>query len=82
MEIALQVVHALLALGLIVAVLFQPGGEAGLPGAITGGAQSLFGKKKGLEEKLAKLTSIVAILFMVSTVVLAFIVGRCKQQRL
>lgn len=76
MEIALQIFHALLALALIIAVLFQSGKEAGLPGAIVGGTQSLFGKKKGLEEKLAKLTSALAILFMVSTVALAFIVGR------
>ncbi len=76
MEITLQIVHALLAIGLTLAVLLQSGKEAGLPGAIAGGAQSLFGKKKGLEEKLAKLTSALAILFMVSSVVLAFLVGR------
>lgn len=76
MEITLQIVHALLAIGLTLAVLLQSGKDAGLPGAIAGGAQSLFGKKKGLEEKLAKLTSALAILFMVSSVVLAFLVGR------
>lgn len=76
MEITVQIIHALLALGLILAVLLQSGKEAGLPGAISGGAQSLFGKKKGLEEKLGKLTSVLAILFMVSSVVLAFLVGR------
>lgn len=76
MEIALQILHLLLALGLILAVLFQSGKEAGLPGAISGGAQSLFGKKKGLEEKLSKLTSALAILFMISTIALSFLVGR------
>lgn len=76
MEIALQILHLLLALGLILAVLFQSGKEAGLPGAIAGGAQSLFGKKKGLEEKLSKLTSALAILFMISTIALSFLVGR------
>lgn len=76
MEIALQIIHLLLALGLILAVLFQSGKEAGLPGAIAGGAQTLFGKKKGLEEKLSKLTSALAVLFMISTIALAFLVGR------
>ncbi|MDD4658200.1 MAG: preprotein translocase subunit SecG [Eubacteriales bacterium] len=76
MELTVQIIHAVLALGLILAVLLQSGKEAGLPGAIAGGAQSLFGKKKGLEEKLGKLTSVLAILFMVSSVVLAFLVGR------
>ena len=76
MEITLQIIHAVLAIGLVVAVLFQSGKEAGMPGVIGGGAQSLFGKKKGIEEKLGKLTSVLAILFMVSSVVLAFLVGR------
>ena len=76
MELTVQIIHAVLALGLILTVLRQSGKEAGLPGAIAGGAQSLFGKKKGLEEKLGKLTSVLAILFMVSSVVLAFLVGR------
>lgn len=75
MEITLQIVHALLAIALVVAVMLQPSREAGMPGAI-GGGQSLFGKTKGIEEKMGKVTSAIAILFMVSSVVLAFIVGR------
>lgn len=76
MELALQIVHALLALGVIAGVLLQPGKSAGLPGAIAGGAQAVFGKRKGLEEKLARVTTVFAIVFMISSVVLAFVVGR------
>jgi len=76
LEITLQIIHAVLAVGLILAVLFQSGKEAGMPGVIAGGGQNLFGKKKGIEEKLGKLTSVLAILFMVSSVVLAFLVSR------
>ena len=56
--------------------LLQPGKSAGMPGAIAGGAQTFFGKKKGLDEKLARVTTAFAILFMISSVVLAFVVGR------
>lgn len=76
MELALQIIHALLALGVIAGVLLQPGKSAGMPGAIAGGAQTFFGKKKGLDEKLARITTAFAILFMVSSVLLAFVVGR------
>jgi len=74
LELTLQIVHALLAIGLIIAVMLQPSREAGMPGVI--GGQSLFGKTKGIEEKMGKVTSAIAILFMISSVVLAFIVGR------
>ncbi len=75
LEITLQIVHILLSLGLILVVLLQPSRDAGMPGAL-GGGQSMFGKTKGFEEKMSKVTSAVAILFMISSVVLAFIVGR------
>ncbi|NLY31443.1 MAG: preprotein translocase subunit SecG [Firmicutes bacterium] len=74
LELTLQILHALLAIGLVVAVILQPSREAGMPGII--GGQNLFGKTKGIEEKLSKVTSAIAILFMISSVVLAFIVGR------
>ncbi len=76
LELALQIVHAILALGVIAGVLLQPGKSAGMPGAIAGGAQTFFGKKKGLDEKLARVTTTFAILFMVSSIFLAFILGR------
>lgn len=76
MELTLLIVHAVLALGVIIGVLLQPGKSAGLPGAIAGGAQTFFGKKKGLEEKLARITTGNVVLFLISSVVLAFIIGR------
>lgn len=76
MELVLQIVHALLALGVVVGVLLQPGKSAGMPGAIAGGAQTFFGKKKGLDEKVSKITTVIVVMFMVSSVALAFVVGR------
>ncbi|MCL6450049.1 MAG: preprotein translocase subunit SecG [Acetobacteraceae bacterium] len=51
--------------GLISVVLLQSGRSAGLSGAIAGGAETLFGKKKGLDPLLAKLTTGFAIAFMI-----------------
>lgn len=76
MELALKIVHIILAVGVVAGVLLQSGKSAGMPGAIAGGAQTFFGKKKGLEERLARVTSAFAILFMISSIVLAFVVGR------
>uniref|UniRef100_UPI002FE2F847 preprotein translocase subunit SecG n=1 Tax=Thermodesulfitimonas autotrophica TaxID=1894989 RepID=UPI002FE2F847 len=45
-------VYVLICLLLIAVVVLQSGRAAGLSGAIGGGAESLFGKKKGLDEWL------------------------------
>ncbi len=68
----LTIIYLVLCLILIASVLLQSGRSAGL-GAIAGGAQSLVGKKKGLDEKLSKVTTIVAIGFMLFTIVLVVI---------
>ncbi|MEW5783511.1 MAG: preprotein translocase subunit SecG [Bacillota bacterium] len=64
--------YLLICVALIVIVLLQSGRSASL-GAIAGGAQSLFGKKKGLDEKLSRFTTIIAIAFMVFTIVLTIL---------
>jgi preprotein translocase subunit SecG len=53
----------LLSIALIAAVVLQSGRSAGLSGVISGGAETLFGKKKGLDELLGKVTVVVAVLF-------------------
>lgn len=59
----------LLALFLIAVVLLQESHSAGLSGAISGGADTFFGKSKGrtMEQKLVKLTKIAAIVFFILT---------------
>lgn len=56
---------------LVVAVLMQNGKSHGLSGAIAGGAETFFGKQKGatIEKKLSKLTTIVAIIFVLIVLV-------------
>ena len=59
---------------LIAVVLLQSGRSAGLSGAISGGAEQLMGKQKarGIEAFLTRATVVLAILFFVLTVLLAY----------
>jgi len=67
---ALIIIFTVLCLALIATVLLQSGRSAGLSGAIAGGAQDLFGKKKGMDELLSRITTILAIGFMVMAIIL------------
>ena len=64
MEIFLTIVYLLVCIGLISTVLLQSGKSAGLSGNIAGGAESLFGKNKSIDDKLARYTQILALAFM------------------
>jgi preprotein translocase subunit SecG len=68
-----SIFHVLVAIGLIATVLLQSGKSAGLSGAVGGGAESFFGKKKGLEEKLERVTTILAVAFMITALVSVFL---------
>lgn len=59
----------ILAVFLIIVVLLQESRSAGLSGAISGGADTFFGKSKGrtMEQKLVKLTRVSAIAFFILT---------------
>ncbi|MCL0107698.1 preprotein translocase subunit SecG [Peptococcaceae bacterium] len=61
----------LVALLLIVSVLLQSGKSAGVSGSIAGGAETLFGKKKGLDERLARVTTVLAVVFGVLCLIAA-----------
>ena len=62
---------------LIIAVLLQEGKSKHLSGAIAGGAETFFGKEKGktIGKVMSKLTSVVAVLFVVAVLVHYVIVG-------
>ena len=72
MSIALKIVLALVSVILIVSVLLQSSNSAGLSGSIGGGAEQLFGKKKsqGYDALLSKISTVVAVLFIVLSLVL------------
>lgn len=75
-RVILTIIHVIFCLGLIAVILLQSGKSAGLSGAIAGGAETFFGKKKGLDEFLGKITVYVAIAFAVTSVVLVIITGK------
>ncbi|WP_434622754.1 preprotein translocase subunit SecG [Bacillus velezensis] len=66
----------IVSIGLIIVVLLQTSKSAGLSGAISGGAEQLFGKQKarGLDLILHRTTVVLAVLFFVLTISLAYIV--------
>ncbi len=75
MKIFFTVMLILVSIGLIAVVLLQSGKSAGLSGSIGGGAEQLFGKQKarGLDAILEKLTIVLAVTFIVLSVLVAFL---------
>jgi len=73
LKIALVILLIISSIGLIAAVLLQSGRSAGLSGAITGGGEAIFGKKKGMDELFAKLTAGLAAVFLLTSLGLAMI---------
>lgn len=70
----LVILLVVVSLGLIAVVLLQSGKSAGLSGAISGGAEQLFGKQKarGIDLVLHRITVVLSVLFFVLTIVLAY----------
>jgi preprotein translocase subunit SecG len=74
MQVLFTIIILVSSLFLIVTILLQPGKSEGL-GTIGGGAESIWGKNKGrsYEGILSKLTTVSAILFIISALILAAI---------
>lgn len=70
-RITLTIIYIIICIALIVLVLMQEGKTAGL-GAVSGAAETYWGRNKGrsMEGKLVKITTGLAIGFMVLAVVL------------
>ncbi|MNW16593.1 preprotein translocase subunit SecG [compost metagenome] len=70
----MKVVLIIVSIGLIAVVLLQKGKSAGLSGAITGGAEHLFGKQKarGMDLLLSRVTMGLAIAFIVVALLVAY----------
>ena len=71
LRIILTILFVILCVAMTVIVLMQEGKSAGL-GAISGAAESYWGKNKGrsMEGALVRITRVMAILFIVLAVVL------------
>ncbi len=75
MHTFLSVLLIITCLALIVLVLLQSSKSAGLSGAISGGAEQLFGKQKarGIDAVLQRLTVVFAVLFFVLTIAVTYV---------
>jgi preprotein translocase subunit SecG len=74
MHTFLVVLLVIVSISLIAVVLLQSGKSAGLSGAITGGAEQLFGKQKarGIDLILHRITIVLAVLFFVLTIAVTY----------
>lgn len=75
MQILLMILLTLASIVLIASILMQSGNSAGLSGSIGGGAEQLFGKKKGrgYEAILSKISTVGAIVFILCSLLLVAI---------
>jgi preprotein translocase subunit SecG len=75
-EILFKILLIIASLGLIAVVLLQKGKSAGLSGAISGGAEHLFGRTKarGLDLFLSRLTIGLAVAFFILALLVAYVV--------
>jgi len=75
LALILTIVHVILAVLLTAVVLFQSGSQEGLSGSISGGAETFFGKNKArsMDGILAKCTAIIAVFFIITSIVLFII---------
>ncbi|MFS0780150.1 preprotein translocase subunit SecG [Bacillus sp. 1P06AnD] len=74
MNTFLTVLLVIVSIALIVVVILQSGKSAGLSGAISGGAEQLFGKQKarGMDLVLHRITIVLAVLFFVLTIAISY----------
>lgn len=72
LRVIATILYVLICVALVVVVLFQESKTQGLSGAINGMAETYWGKNKGrsMEGTLKKITRILAVLFVVVSVVL------------
>ena len=72
----LVILHIIVALILIAIVLMQSGNSSGMSGSIAGGAETFFGKNKGktIDAILSKITSAVAVIFLVTSLLILFFI--------
>lgn len=71
LRVTLTVIFILVCIALVILVLMQEGKTAGL-GAVSGAAETYWGKNKGrsMESKLVKITTGLAVVFLLLAVIL------------
>ena len=70
MAIFLMILDVLVCIGLIAVIVMQSSKSAGVSGVIGGASEQFFGKKKGLDELLSKITIVLGVIFFILTFVI------------
>ena len=80
LKVILTVIFLIICVAMVVIVLMQEGKSAGLSGAISGAAETYFGKNKArtLEGKFERWTKILAIVYIVFAFVLYLMIASIK----
>ena len=73
MPVALMVVQIVISIALILVVILQARKSSRASGIFGGGTTADYGGKKGKEAFLMKLTTVIAVLFMLSSLMLSLI---------
>ncbi|MEA3453471.1 MAG: preprotein translocase subunit SecG [Candidatus Caldatribacteriota bacterium] len=73
MPVALMVIQIVISIALILVVILQVRKSSRASGIFGGGTTADYGGKKGREAFLMKLTTVVAVLFMLSSLLLSLI---------
>ena len=70
MAIFFMILDVLVCLGLIAVIVMQSSKSAGVSGVIGGASEQFFGKKKGMDELLSKITIVLGVIFFVLTFII------------
>ena len=70
---AATILLVLISVGLVLAVMLQSARSAGLGGSIGGGAEQLFGKRRGVDAFLSRLTVALGIGLFVVALLIAYL---------
>jgi len=76
LQVIFLIVYFLVCVGLVVTVLLQTTKNEGLSGIIGGAAHSVFKGKKGFEERLQEATNVLAVSFIVLSMLLSIFIFR------
>ena len=77
MQLTVTILHIVIAVALIVVVMFQTGKDTGLSSMLGGGdtSDSFYGKNKNKTKDaiLARITTVLAVLFIITSLVLSIV---------
>lgn len=71
MKIVLVTLYIVVSVAMVVAILFQSARVPGFTGAFGSSSDTFFGRRRGLDETLARVTAILAFVFFALSLVIA-----------